>query len=67
VRGKYSFCATSAGKEWEPSENGSMHAGCPGVTWTSLPISRCLTFASRERSSLWEDRWASVRQSATHS
>ena len=27
-----------------------MHAGCPGVTWTSLPISRCLTFALRERS-----------------
>ena len=56
MRGKYSFCATSAGKEWVLSENGSMHEGCPGVTWTSLPISRCLTFASRERSSLWEDR-----------
>jgi hypothetical protein len=56
VRGKYSFCATSAGKEWVPSENSSMHAGCPGVTWISSPISRCLTFASRERSSLWEDR-----------
>ena len=65
--GKYSFCATSAGKEWVLSENGSMHAGYPGVTSTSLPISRCPTFASRERSSLWEDRWASMRQSATRS
>jgi hypothetical protein len=67
VRGKYSFCATSAGKEWVPSENGSTHAGCLGVTWTSLPIGHCLTFALRGRSSLWEDRWASIRQSTTRS
>ena len=67
MRGRYSFCATLAGKEWVPSENGSMLAGCPGVTWTSLPISRCLIFASRERSSLWEGPWASMRHSATRS